>query len=369
MREGRLQPSLQSAGVVRAMRKSHCIYCHAPKTPDEFNREHVLPVAFGTYAGNLVLHGRVCALCNDYFSKQLDAPLARDSKEGIERFQQGLVREKKRRRFGRRVALRQRGGLFDGSLLELDLDSTGTELAPRPSRQLGFGSSEEGPFDWYRVDDLPDVETLRAKGFCYVVTGGLSAEEAAELFQKLGLAMADERAVLPDPRDASGMLDTTMQGRIDTTIYRAVAKIAFNYLAYVYPSLASMDQLREAREFIRFDVPMDPTPVAISATPILGDTPAGTRILAHVLTVAWSRTRHRIVAQVSLFGWLRYEVSLTRERFIFPPTFVASGHAFNPFAGQIAALTRDRLKAVVMPLLRREELPSRPLPNGKSPAR
>ncbi len=345
------------------MPSARCVYCRLTKDLREFNREHVLPEAFGKYEANLVLAGCVCVGCNDYFSKHLDTPLARDTKEGIERFQHGLVHEKKRRRLGRRITLRHRGGHLDGSLIDVELDASGTALLPRPSRQVGFGTSEAGPFDWYRVEELPDLAALRAKGFTYVVTGGLSAEEATSILASLGLATTD-RVELPDPRDEAGMVDTTMTGRIDTTIRRAVAKIAFNYFTYCYAAVAAMDQFRGVRDYIRFEAPTDPDPVAIVAKPILGNTPPGTQILAHVLTVRWNKILHRVVAQVTLFGWLQYEITLSRERFIFPPSFVDSGHAFNPFAGQVAELTRDRRKAAKLPLVSKEDFAARQKPGS-----
>jgi hypothetical protein len=353
------------------MSKAQCVYCLVTKDLSEFNREHVLPEAFGKYEGNLVLNKRVCVACNDYFSKHLDAPLARDSKEGIDRFQHGLVREKKPRRLGRRLTLRQRGGRLDGSLIDLELDASGTALVPKPARQLGFGASEAGPFDWHRVEDLPDPAALGAKGFCYVVTGGLDAEEATSILEKLGLPTTD-RVEVPDPRDADGMLDTSMHGRIDKIIRRAVAKIAFNYLVHCYPALAAMEQFRTVREYIRFDLLTAQDPVTILTKPILGSTPPGTEVLVHVVAVRWDKARHRVIAQVSLFGWLQYEVTLTRDRFIIPPLFVDSGHAFNPFASQIAQLTRDRRRAMPMPLVRKADIATLRRPNatrGATPAR
>jgi len=347
------------------MPSARCVYCLVTKDLREFNREHVLPQAFGKYEANLVLSERVCTACNDYFSKHLDVTLARDSNEGIERFQHGLVRERKRRKLGRRITLRQRGGRLHDSVMDMELDASGTALVPKPSRQVGFGTSEEGPFEWYRVEELPDLETLRAKAFSYVVTGGLSAEDATTIFDKLGLATTD-CVELPDPRDAAGMVDTTMQGRIDNTIRRAIAKIAFNYITYCYAGVAAMEQFRAVREYIRFEVPTDPNPVAIMTKPILGSTPVGTQILAHVITVRWNKRLRRVVAQVSLFGWLQYEVTLSRGGFIFPPVFVDSGHAFNPFAGQVSLLTRDRRKAAAMPLMTKEDFAAlrKPEPTG-----
>src|SRR4051812_37658358 len=72
-------------------RTAKCLYCDETKPLAAFNREHVLPEAFGKYEDNLVLHHRVCADCNTHLGRELDLPLARDSKEGLDRFEHNLV--------------------------------------------------------------------------------------------------------------------------------------------------------------------------------------------------------------------------------------------------------------------------------------
>ena len=50
-----------------------CIYCLEWKAAGDFDREHVLPEAFGLYATNSpVLHLAVCVACNRHFGRTLD---------------------------------------------------------------------------------------------------------------------------------------------------------------------------------------------------------------------------------------------------------------------------------------------------------
>ena len=69
-----------------------CHYCEQTKPLSEFNRGHVMPQAFGKYEENLVLHGVECEECNDYFGRTVELALARDSKEGLDRFEHGIAR-------------------------------------------------------------------------------------------------------------------------------------------------------------------------------------------------------------------------------------------------------------------------------------
>lgn len=350
-----------------------CLYCDETKTLDRFNREHVIPEAFGKYEENVVLRGCVCWDCNDYFGRTLDRALARDSKEGLDRFVHGLVEPKPGRTVGTKIALRQRGGAFDGAILDWELDSKGTLLTAKPARQVGFARTEIGPFEWHRVEALPPIETLRSQGVEYCVAGGLAADEAAEVFSTFGLEVT-EPAVLGDPRDGDGMLDTTMEGTIDQTVRRAVAKIAFNYFASAYPTLAPMDQFRDVRRYIRWGEDPGENPVSVSARSILGGLPSSQHIVAHIVATRWDGGAHQVIAQVSLFGWVQYRVVLSTSRFLIVPTCIESGHIFNPYAKQIAPLTRHRRLAAPVPLMTeeafglkaREEAGKAPAPPAKS---
>lgn len=66
----------------QSMSSHACIYC---KSKDGFfNREHVMPQAFGTFEPEFpVLNDCVCAECNNYFGRTLEFALSRDSTEAV----------------------------------------------------------------------------------------------------------------------------------------------------------------------------------------------------------------------------------------------------------------------------------------------
>jgi hypothetical protein len=332
-----------------------CLYCEEAKATDQFNREHVLPVAFGRYdVNNFVLYPRVCSGCNSYFDTNLDGPLARDSKEGLDRFVHGGVKPKKGRKLpGTRLRPKRSGGRFDGALLRWALDATGTHLSAIPAPQLGFARSEDGPFEWFSLDELPSPEALRSKHFSHCVAGGMPREEATALVKRFGfdIVLATE---LVDPPDADGTVATTTEGRIDQTLRRAVAKIAFNYFAYHYADVAALDHFRDIRRYVRFGEEPARNPVALSTDRILGGLAPDVQVVGHIITASWDGAAHRVLAQVSLFDWVQYRVTLSTSTFLVPPVFVESGHIFNPYSKQIAELTRDPRRAMPFPLVSRK---------------
>lgn len=337
-----------------------CLYCEETKTPDKFNREHVLPEAFGKYENNhYVLHRRVCSACNSHFGTYLDGPLARDSKEGLDRFEHGGVEPKKGRTLpGSRIKLKRNGGRFDGALLLRTLDATGTRVTAIHGAQLGFATSEEGPFEWRAVDELPSVEELRAKQLSYCVAGGMTNEAAMALVKQLGFETVLAKDLVDSP-DADGIIATTTEGRIDQTLRRAIAKIAFNFLACSYPEIATLDQFRGIRRYIRFCEEPAVNPVAVSQDriPLAGLT-QDVQILGHIITARWDEDAHQVVSQVSLFDWMQYQVTLSTARFLFPPSVVDAGLLFNPHTRQIGELTRDPSRGVPIPTVSKDESPA-----------
>lgn len=67
-----------------------CIYCLQAQTADHFDREHVVPQAFGTFEHNLVLTRTVCKKCNQYFGDTLDRILSKGSPPGVVRYITGM---------------------------------------------------------------------------------------------------------------------------------------------------------------------------------------------------------------------------------------------------------------------------------------
>jgi hypothetical protein len=309
-----------------------------------FNREHVLPQSFGTFPDNPVLRDLVCNACNNYFSRDLELRLGRDSAEGLERFRNGLASPKKRASIGPHIDVRYRGGRLDGAILEWQMGADGRMLQVHPVPQIGVSASPDGPFEWHRVGELPSGDALRERGFkiesTYFLSGGLSKEEVVRHVQGLGHKLVEQPAECDAGVDADGMVPLMISGTIDPIIMRAVAKIAFNYFAFHYPSIASMDQFNSIRRYIRYGEHPPANPVSLFQASILGGVPEDRQLLAHVVTVAWDGSTERVVAQISLFSWVQYRVVLTADAFAIAPLCIDSGHLFDPLNRQVRPLSR-----------------------------
>lgn len=341
----------------RPLETARCIYCRETKPLTDFNRGHVLPRSFGTFNRNLVLHGRECEACNSVFGNTLERLLARDSKEGVDRIEFGCVDQSKEgRRFGSRVSFSLRGGPVDGAPMEIDPSSPG-ELRLRPKRAVGFGPASDGPWTWYSVDSLPTVEELATKGLCVAISGGLSQAEFESVAAKMGMARGLPFQIV-QPEDPDGMVDTTSLGVIDRDIKRAVAKIAFQYLAFEYPAFAYMSEFDDIRSFICTGRTAGHDPVNLSQRPLIGNLPQNAQLIAHAITVSWDARAKRVLGQVTLFGWMRYEVTLSAAPFVITPTCINSGRLFDPFQREIFRLT-SRSELAMPVTLRKLERASR----------
>ena len=155
------------------------------------------------------------------------------------------------------------------------------------------------------------------------------------------------------------MIATTTEGRIDQTLRRAIAKIAFNFLAYGYPDIARLDQFRGIRRYIRFCEEPGANPVTVSKDRIpLAGLGQEVQIIGHIITAQWDGDAHQVVAQVSLFDWVKYRVTLSTSRFLFPPFVVDSGLLFNPNTRQICELTSDPSRGVPIPTISKDGSPA-----------
>ena len=83
-----------STGRVARDTAQRCIYCLETKPIDAFNREHIIPQAFGKFemgkGGGPVTIRCVCKDCNQRFGDTLDHVLGRTSIYGVLRLNEGL---------------------------------------------------------------------------------------------------------------------------------------------------------------------------------------------------------------------------------------------------------------------------------------
>lgn len=330
-----------------------CLYCSETKDPAAFNKEHVLPDAFGRYEPNsLTLVNIVCQECNTYFGNNLDLKLSRDSIEGLDRYEHELSAPSGKTAFGRADRLRatvNNGGFYQGAQVWWGPSQDGSSLHLYPFPQFGF-SDATGRQVWFPKDELPAHSTLPEHGFARgrevsIKPFGIDQVEAERLLAEKGYPNPSFEKV--EGLSEGPEIDIYITGTIDRMLWRAVAKIAFNYLAYHYEGIARMPQFDAIRRYVRYDENPSWTPVGISTNDFVVGLPDSQVPIAHGVGV--SLKGNQVIGQVTLFFRFHYRIILADGGFLIRPSVIDRGHLFNPKAHQIVELTSDPRRGRPMP--------------------
>jgi hypothetical protein len=316
------------------LRTFKCIYCLQERDRRSYTKaEHVLPQSFGTFDQNFTLHKVVCDDCNHYFGSNLEIYLARDSYEGQLRFTHGVKDPSDFKAFARssRVATKYAEGEYAGVYVSrrYSKDKNTIEVTPLP--QVGFLLAQNR-YEYFLIDNIPSLAVLKEKGFNGDRPRSIHSLAAdPEVLERL-LA---ERGIpfrvtdYDSPTDRPDSILCEFEGTIDHIIRRAIAKISFNYLAYWQgPAFLHRPEFDTARRYIRYGTLPDYPMMSIDEVAILEDEPLeGLRALGHIINTAWTAV-HSALGQVSLFNWLTYRISLSRE-FDGSTPEIRRGHIFD----------------------------------------
>lgn len=304
-------------GEKAVMPNIQCIYCQEDKPTSAYKKvEHVIPQSFGRFENNFTLRRLVCDSCNQFLGDNLELDLARDTLEGSSRTQFGVRRPDEFRSVGRSSRLRYKlaEGPFKGAHAFLDYSPSEEKVVLKPLPQVGFRQKASPEYQYFLLDEIPERMSLESSGFDLVAPEGVrmvggGVEEISGRLRDKGIAFKPAGEVMGE----SSSLFVLLEGSIDETIRRAMAKIAFNYLARweggEFVRHSSFDQIRS---FVRHRITAPYPLVRINQEPILMDE-GSRRRLGHLITVAWAADGASIVAQVSLFNWLTYVICLARD--------------------------------------------------------
>lgn len=287
-----------------------CIWCLQDKPPSAFTIEHVMPQGFGTFEQNLTLVNEVCGKCNNYFSRELEPYLTRDSLEGFDRFQYGLKEPSEFKSQGDRSTTRVQmmDGFYAGAwgYTVPGKEALGCQLFP----QVGYAKSADGPYEWYLLDELPTLDDLKAKGYVGQVHFRLCECNDDEVLDKMRQRGSSDATLLGTSPPESGPRLIEHVFRPGLHHRRALAKIALNYLAYEHGGEVAREPRFDAiRDLVMRGVEPEYSYYAIDAHPIVhGDKQNGQRLLGHALVV-----QHRgidVSAIVSLYNRFRHGIRL-----------------------------------------------------------
>jgi len=125
-----------------------CIYCKESDKP--FDREHVMPEAFGTFEPDSPVLVCVCKECNGYFGRNLELALSRDSLEAVLRLRYGVKPASKADdlRYKKLEVRVGQPGPWLGAIAILEDDRSGTCIEPVPVPQVAFKWKGETEFTW-----------------------------------------------------------------------------------------------------------------------------------------------------------------------------------------------------------------------------
>jgi len=321
-----------------------CIYCKRELVESEFNKEHVLPRAFGTFENNLTLIEIVCKECNSFFSTALELYLARDSIEAVQRLERGLKpleleNELRQQRVGYSIDVE---GPWEGARLQLGVEDN--ELVVGLVPQVGFHKKAGGERRLFITEEelaTSDAWRDRVDPAGNLLVAAPSIEVRDRIIAKLkekGISFTATME-MPAPPTESGRVLTETAVKIDSVIRRAVAKIAFNYAAFTAGPVLLLDPAFDVtRRFIRFGDKPDYPLVVVDDVPILYDDMRTARQTSgHLITLEWAPCGRDAVSQVALFNWIRYRISVGRH-FTGIWREIRSGHHFDHESRQIHQL-------------------------------
>jgi len=324
-----------------------CIYCLNEKPQTEFNREHVLPDSFGKFINALILHDMVCKECNQYFGDKLDIVLARGSMQGAMRYFQSVkplanfdqvIRE--------RVKLAART-IYDRDFREAEFIKTpeGEGLAFTPGL-VYFSKLEEKEIfvslKALETGKYSDIQNLDSEQLvilsCRDEDTKNRIQEALKLYNK-GIEVMDD---IPGPQKGDKVLVAVDAIIEDDLVNRAIAKVAFNYLAYTQgKEFVERPMFNPIRSYIRKDSSTQKFVKRINPIKLFGDTQEARRRKGHVTTVDLSSDKRTVIGIVEFFITLAYQVNLGTYGNITIP--ISAGHYYDNISKEVKIMDAYRL--------------------------
>jgi hypothetical protein len=277
----------------------------------------VIPRSFGLFRNGLTLHC-VCGDCNQFFASHLELHFARETGESVVRYQYGL-RDKMAGHPGRRltVTVKAPGPIFGAKvLLAPNAQGNGMYIVYLP--QVSFAEENSEEWIWYVPDELtPDIIRALRPGsrVQFFYTSPAELEQLRARLRELEFP-ATTRQIRKDTIPPQPEMIARVTYPFDTVIRRCVAKIAFNYLAYVMSEdvrFLLREDFDAVRDFVKHGTLAEHTIVAAIGDPRLTEeSRKGSFVDGHMLGVGWSND-DSILCNLSIFNAMTYQVALCRK--------------------------------------------------------
>lgn len=285
----------------------------------------MLPQSMGSFEPrNLVIQPStnrccVCKSCNDFFGRELDQVLARDSFEAVLRYYYGLKSQAKLHELGlTRITFRlpETCGDLSGAKMRLDFDEEGT--IARYLAQVRIRNKKEKKNEFLTIDELKriaeDTAIYDLREMAIVGQLGpkhdLLQSKLQELLEDLGLPFIHGNVETSETEMISGIQIIAI---FDVIMQRAIAKIAFNYMSTILETVSQeliyADDFDTVRSFIRSGAVPEFEVVSISKRNLLR---ADQATHGHLVTLEAGRKsgRQKFIGHVALFNTLTWQVIL-----------------------------------------------------------
>jgi hypothetical protein len=292
----------------------------------------VVPEGLGRFKNALVLHNLVCADCNSYFGNTLDRVLARESVEGLERYRSGVKPSNEISRFrGDAVTLRAHdAGEFTGAELRIIPGSAEGEFAAEILGSAAVRQTAGDQFEYFSEAQILDgswkSERVDARR-------GIRLFGPDEAMSRMRLALESQGFTLNyrPLRPPESQIPAVLQEYTISLMHRrAVAKIAFNYLAFRCGSeLVLSTAFDPIRAFVRFGTEPPLPPVQVSDNlPFRTARPPEERPIVHFVSITGDTGHRNLLGSMTLFGYHGYTIVLA-ESFGGPWPELPIAHLYN----------------------------------------
>ncbi len=240
-----------------------CIYC-SQTDPTRFRSvEHVIPQGFGRFGSKTPTLGCVCDDCNDYFGRELDQLLTRDTHEGIARYSRGQLSSEARpqKRLSLTLADPAEAGDFVG--LRVAVDGTTGQLMPFIAQfhVHNFSTGKDEVYFPRQIPGLilpeanygmPGTNGEKATWRCKILAPSREAHDAmVEALQHAGIDFRPETSFQSPWGSASGQPPSFLveiTSEVDKPHKRAIAKTLMNFVAF---HLGRDEALKPRWDFLR----------------------------------------------------------------------------------------------------------------------
>lgn len=327
--------------ITKSVPPPRCIYCK--RTDVRFNREHVIPEAFGSYGADTMVLGNneVCEECNSRLGREIDQILSRDSFEALLRANSLPQGHGDSERFSARRSRiflpdEEQFGILRGARLAIDWNTRRPKLLDQVIIRSRDGEIHTFLADEFQAADASFFQDLERGAVRVVGTDQEIFEALSQLVRDRGIQVGNRESLSVPSTMVPPEIRTVIEGRIDTRTWRAIAKIAFNYLAYNEgAALVLADRLDPIRDYIR-GARTDLAMVRLLNTPILANETYTWRAFDGHL-VAYQGEGRRLIGKVSLYNSITYEVLLCSDLGLYYP--IKKGHAFDPAERRATTIT------------------------------